>query len=222
VVTFLAENHSSRKFRCGWRPRREDADAIARRIQRMASALLAVDENLGRLWPQFEMRAIRESDPGPVLELSTADLGRLIDRKGRFDPPQLPAPCGESGYSFVLVGNVLPRVRAQDAGFGVRAGSADKGFENSVDLMLDNGNEVWSDVGLGVTVLDALTDAWEADWALASGSLYDDATDRMWIRPWMRWVRDGQAMHAILLSRTEIPSSGETTRHGAGSLIVWP
>src|ERR1051325_1018684 len=100
VVTFLNEHHSTRSFDCGWRPRQEDSEAIARRVQRMAAALSAVDDELGQLWPQFEARAIRASDPGPVLDLSTVDLGRLIDRRGRFDPPQLPAPCGPTGYSF--------------------------------------------------------------------------------------------------------------------------
>jgi hypothetical protein len=222
VVTFFGEDHYSRSFDCGWRPRHDDAEAIARRIHRMASALLEVDEKLGRLWPQFEPRAIRPTDPGPVLQLSTADLGRLIDRRGRFDPPPLPAACGPKGYSFVLVGNVLPRVRGQEVGFIVHAGSVDEGFENSVELMLDNGSEIWRDVGAGVKVLEALRDAWDADWVLSTGSVHEDATDRMWLRPWLKWVRDGQAVQAILLSRTEIPPNGETTTHGEGELVIWP
>lgn len=188
----------------------------------MASALIEVDEELGRLWPQFEPRAIRATDPGPVLHLSTAELGRLIDRRGRFDPPQLPAPCGPRGFSFVLVGNVLPVQRRQEVGFILHAGSSEATFENSVDFTLYNASGIWRDIGAGVRVLDAIVDAWDTDWALAEGTVFDDATDRMWLRPWMKWVREGQAMHAILLSRTEVPPQGETTTHGGGELVVWP
>jgi hypothetical protein len=188
----------------------------------MAAALSAVDDELGQLWPQFEARAIRASDPGPVLDLSTVDLGRLIDRRGRFDPPQLPAPCGPTGYSFVLAGNVLPLKRGQTVGFRVHAGSVHANFENSVDLTLHDGSGIWRDVRAGVKVLDAMVDAWGADWGLASGSVYDDVTDRMWIRPWLKWVREAQALQPVLLSRIEAPPNGKATAHGSGELVTWP
>ena len=104
-------------------------------------------------------------------------------------------------------------------GFGVRAGAVRERFGNSVDLMLENGSEIWRDVGEGVKILDAMRDAWDADWVLASGSVYKDATDRL--RPWLKWVRDGQAVQPILRSRTEDRPGGETTRHGYGELSIW-
>ena len=221
-MSYFEEEHVSRSFRCGWRPRGENAEAIARRVRDMASALGEVAEYLGRLWPQFEARAMRASDPGPVLELTTADLGRLIDQRSRFDPPQPPAPCGPKGYSFVLVGNVFPLRKRQTVGFNIHAGSVEESFENEARLALHSGSVVWRDVQAGVRVLDAMVEAWDADWALASGSLYDEATDRMWIRPWLKWVREGKALQAILLSRIEIPLNGETATHGDGDLVIWP
>jgi hypothetical protein len=220
-VVFCDEEHFSRKIECGWRSRPEDAEGIASRVQRMASALLAVDAKLGRLWPQFEMRAIRATDPGPVLELSATDLGRLIDRRGRFDPPQLPAPCGPNGYSFGLVGNVRPLVQWRRIDFGVRVGSINENFENTVRLSLYNRSEIWCDVDAGVRVVDALTDSWDADWCSAAGSVYD-ATDHRRVRHWLLWVRGEEGLRTFERRSPPPPGGAEQAAHRRGVLSTWP
>ena len=50
-------------------------------------------------------RAIRPADPGPVLELSNEELGSLIDRRARVDPPPFPAPVDPHGYLLSLGGS---------------------------------------------------------------------------------------------------------------------
>jgi hypothetical protein len=196
-VAFSDEtNHDQRWFNCGWEPRAETALEIAQRLQTMARYIRQAQPELNPLWPYFSSRAIRMTDPGPVDEMAVEDLGRLIDRRARFDPPQLPAPVGPWGYSIELAGPPSPN-RALRLGASINAGSVRNDWPGNrciVNLHVDA--PVWRDPETGLALLRALVKAWEPDGAGAYARFQspgEAARDWVWgrVRPWLTWERIG-------------------------------
>lgn len=216
---FSDEAHYSRSFVFGWSPRAEPAVSIAARIRTMTKGLAEIDPRLGLIWPQFESRAIRPTDPGPVLELTDAELGDLIDRRARFDPPRFPAPVDPWGYSIALGGS--PKLSPlRDYGANVHAGCwRDWPAENVVDLGIDDGHPVWCDSGLASTVLGILIATWEAQWACAIGRP-SGATDNTIGRPFLTWR--SATISEIPRTFADIGPPVETRPLLGGELQIWP
>jgi len=172
-------------YRSGWSPRPESAEEIAARVQAMARGLDQAEPAFGGLWAGFDVRALRPSDPGPVQEMSKEDLGRLIDRRGRFDPPQLPMPVGPDGYSFSVVS------QRGTEGFvrsNIRAGSRRPGTRNTVDFEFGRDCAIWRDVERGAAVLRVLVDAWSPEWVVAADTIVPEDPDApLEFRPWLAW-----------------------------------
>jgi len=218
-------NHDGRWFNCGWGPRAESAEDIARRLQAMARDLRQVAPAQSPLWPQIEMRAIRPTDPGPVHEMSVEDLGRLIDRRARFDPPQLPAPVGPWGYSLVLGGqpNPDPSLRL---GASLWAGGVKPDAGNRCVLHLHLSSPVWRDAETGLAMLRALIRAWSPDWAAALASLKrTDEEERSGVvkrpcRPWLAWRKDGG--QSVPYEYIDIGGPAVTQAEFGGQLAIWP
>ena len=83
-------------------------------------------------------------------------------------------------------------------------------------------DDVWFDVETGVRVLDALTESWEADRGWATGVVDDDEADRMYDRPWLIWVRDGDNPPTFERPIEPTSAPAETVAHGRGVLSIWP
>lgn len=164
---FADEAHYSRRFTCGWSTRAETALDIARKVRATTRALGELDPRLELLWPQFARRAIRPTDPGPVLELSDEELGALIDRRARFDPPKFPAPVDSSGY-LVALGGSPAQSQLKLYGGMVWAGAWGARAENWVQIGIDHDHPVWRDLALAARVLVILLEIWGAEWGFAA------------------------------------------------------
>lgn len=213
-------NHFGRKFMCGWSARPESPYEIARRVQSMANGLERAEPTLGELWPAFEGRAPRPTDPGPVQAMSGEDLGRLIDRRGRFDPPRLPAPVGPDGYAFSLGSSrgLEGFIRSH-----VFAGATRPESHNSADLELEVGCSLWRDPARGVAVLQALVAAWKPHWAWALATIIgpeEDASAQMEVRPWLLWRRAGAP--PPLNEADFVAEPAVIQPLGEGELRIWP
>ena len=188
LMTAFADegDHYERSFLAGWPGRLENALQVAERVHALASRLAEIGPSYGQLWPLMESRRLRPSDPGPVLEMSTEELGRLIDRRGRFDLPALPAPVGEEGYSFSLVGYGDPSA-PRTHGVAVRAGAYRASADNEVRLTFGNTCPIWRDAEQALRVLHGLVDTFDASWATAFAFIAEpDGGGRD--RPWLAWT----------------------------------
>lgn len=216
---FADETHYSRDFVCGWSARPESALSIARRVQRMTRELGRMDPRFTFLWPQFAARAIRPTDPGPVLDLSDETFGDLIDRKARFDPPPFPAPVDPWGYSLALGGT--PTSELRDYGANVYAGRwREPPFDNSVDLEIDQHHEIWRHRDQAVQVLGILIEVWQPDWGYAAGRPSDGACGDTYGRPLMTWSAEkGLAVPRAFL---DVGPPLEIRDYLGGELQIWP
>lgn len=188
--TFAQEDgHFKRSFLLGWRARREDATCIARRLKCMTAGLAAIQPAWGLLHPQWVMRGPRPSDPDRVLELTIEDLARIIDRRGREDPPPAPEPVSSWGFGIVIQGE-LPGKDPLHIGGSVHAGRWCDDFPNEVEVMFPASSPVWSDVAMGLRVLEVAIEAWQPDWAGAHGFGGGDPEPSHWCRPWLQWARE--------------------------------
>ncbi|WP_430420671.1 hypothetical protein [Phenylobacterium sp.] len=184
----------------------------------MTKRLAEIDPRLSLIWPQFESRAIRPTDPGPVLELTDAELGDLIDRRARFDPPRFPAPVDPMGYSIAL--GASPKSPLRDYGANVYAGRwGDCPSENFIDLGIDDDHPVWCDSGLASTVLGILIGTWEAQWACAVG-LPRSGSGNTIGRPFLTWRSATIGEIPRMFADTGPPA--ETRPLLGGELQVWP
>jgi hypothetical protein len=123
--------------------------------------------------------------------MTAAELTELIDRRGRFDPPQGPAPVSPAGYSL-LYRNALKGVDPSFVWVSVRAGQYGEGpIENRVRVQPDTEHELWRHPERGLLVLDALVGALAPDWACAYAlvdRLSDDGELHSRARPWLAWT----------------------------------
>lgn len=216
---FADEPHYSRGLTCGWSRRAETALSIARRVRAMARELVEIDPRLDALWPQFAMRAIRPTDPGPVLELSDEELGDLIDRRARFDTPAFPAPVDPWGYLLALGGTPTSALREYRA--LVKAGRLqDAPLYNEVQLDIDQDHAIWRDLSTAKAVLGVLVRNWAAEWGYAAGRPGGGACGDTFGRPLMIW----SATKGTPAPRTflDIGPPSEVRDYLGGELQVWP
>src|SRR5258708_13492994 len=87
----------ARSLQCGWSERAQAPTDIAARAQQFARRLGVIDPAYERIRPDPGMRTYRPGDLGPIVDMETAALADLIDRRGRFDPPRYPAPVRPTG-----------------------------------------------------------------------------------------------------------------------------
>jgi hypothetical protein len=223
-VVFSDEtNHDHRWFNCGWGPRPESAEEIAYRLQAMARDIRQAQPELNPLWPYFSSRAIRVTDPGPVDEMASEDLGRLIDRRARFDPPPLPAPVSDWGYSIQLAGPPSPD-RASRLNVSINAGGwKDAWPGNSCVVSLHVGATIWRSAEAGLALLRAMVRAWDPDEAGAyAGLQLSDGETHAWgrVRPWLTWDRTGAASSPYEFVGVVNPALAQ--QEMGGELKVWP
>jgi len=184
----------------------------------MVRELGQIDPRLDFLWPQFAARAIRPTDPGPVLELSDETLGDLIDRRARFDPPPFPAPVDPWGYMLAL--GATPTSELRDYSALVQAGSLkEPPLYNEVKLDLDQHHAVWRSPDRAVSVLDVLVRSWEAEWAYAAGRPKGGCGDTFG-RPLLIWsaVKGVSAPRAFI----DIGAPLELRDYLGGELQIFP
>jgi len=160
-----------RHYQCGWAPRSETVADLARRLQGFEAALEQIEPAYGELWPLFAARAIRPGrDPGPLRAIPQDELARLLDRRARFDPPQLPAPVGPKGYNVVVSAN---RNAFDVRGVSITVTASDHGDwrpANGVKVRFHPDGAPRQGVDNGVRALDAVIDAFEPDWAWAGAT----------------------------------------------------
>lgn len=218
------EDHKSgRKVIACWRGgRAESAESIAVRLQTTVQRLAPLGLQALELRPWTERRLIRASDP-TVMDLSIADLGRLIDRKGRFDPPQLPAHVSAGGYSLLLSSTQpdgeLDRIRLM-----FHAGQLDPGHENHVRLNLHGRNPIWGDPVRCRELLRGLVEAWAPERAaIRTAGMFDHDDPHAWLRRyWMYWSKV-EAASAKFPDCPPPAQPGETVEPWfGGQLEIWP
>lgn len=218
---FLAETErDSRTYKCGWAPRSEDASDLARQLQALEGRLETVDAAYGSFWPLLAARAIRPGrDPGPLREIPTEELARLLDRRARFDPPRLPAPVGPAGYRVVLGNN---RTGYDPLNLNVRASACSLGFLNAncIEVSAHESNHCWRDEAMTRQILDILISVFDPDWAWAGAYVYDESVGISRERPWLYW-RGPRADLAMDAPR-QLDGPVHVDAHGRGELLVWP
>lgn len=187
-------------------------------VQRLAPLdLLALE-----LRPWTERRRIRPSDP-TVMDLSVADLGRLIDRKGRFDPPPLPAPVSREGYDLLLSSTQpdrdLDRIR-----FTFHVAQLDPGSENYVRLNLHGRNPIWADEARCRQLLRALVDVWAPERAaIRTAGIFDHDAPHAWLRRyWMYWSKPGLESASFPYCPPPAQPGERTESWLGGQLEMWP
>lgn len=174
----------------GWPSRAESAGSIAARLQQMARLLAEAEPAYGELWP-FGVRA---SAPGPVLTLDLQDLARLIERRARFDPPQMPKPASAEGYYLALVNNrrgpdpLYARLRVQA---GIYRGAG----RNSVELEVQPNGPGWQDGEFARRLFESAIGIWDARWATIWHRRADD--ERVWQWPRLAWAAERLTAQAV-------------------------
>jgi hypothetical protein len=182
------------------------------------------------------MRRFRPGDLGPVTEMTASELGELIDRRGRFDPPRFPAPVGPTGYSVLYRSDHMSR----DPSFltlSVRAGEYGPGWrENRVRVSPDSESPIWRDSERGIEIMETMVEAWDPEWACAyavitESPLPEEGEVRSWVRPWLAWTAkplqprpvppfNRPYPHPFPLDHAGPPAE-ERAWHG-GKLQIWP
>jgi hypothetical protein len=191
-VLFADEDvgYAGRRFECGWPGRPQSAADIAGQVMQLAQRLGTIDPAY-LLRPDPGMRKFRPDDPGPIVDMKPAELADLIDRHGRFDPPQPPAPVGETGYTL-LYRNDLKGTDPASLWVSIRAGVfGASSMENRVGIRPSNQHPLWRDPERGIDVLEAMVEAWNPLWICAYAlvdlpSEDDEIKDRA--RPWLAWT----------------------------------
>jgi hypothetical protein len=213
-------HHFSRWIYCGWGARAEDALGVARRVQAMAAALAEADSELPVLWPQFAARAYHPAQAAPVFDMSFEDLGRLLDRWGRLDPPRCPAPVSSGGYSFVLIG---PQGDPSRLEMYIGAGST-WSTGNKIKLCLDGALPLWRDPERAARIQGALVESWQAEWALAGAFVlppnWTNSELNQPPRPWMTWSARPES--AFPLPLRDLGPPAEVRGEHGGELRIWP
>lgn len=184
-------DYTGRRFECGWSDRGQTAAEIAAQITQLVRRLGAVDLAYGRISPDPGMRKLAPGDLGPIVDLDPAELVRLIDSRGRFDPPNAPAPVGPGGFSL-LYRNDLKGIDPSFVSLSVRAGRYGPGaVENRIDLRPEAKHGLWRDIGRGTEVLDAMVEVWKPEWVCAYALVdfeSDDGEVDSRARPWLAWT----------------------------------
>jgi hypothetical protein len=183
--------YSGRRFNCGWSERQQTASDIALRVQELARQLEVVDPAYGLIRPDPGMRRFRPGDAGPVVEMTPAELTDRIERRGRFDPPRFPAAVSSEGYRMLYRNSRLDSSRLS---VKVAAGAYEPGAnENTIGVWPDDDHALWRDPERGIQVLNAMVEAWEPEWAIASGypgtpPLVRALEGPSPVRPWLSWT----------------------------------
>jgi hypothetical protein len=180
----------------GWPSRAENAESIATRLRRMATSLAEVEPAYGELWPFFAMRALRPTDPGPLLALSVADLATLIDRRARFNPPQRPSPVGRDGYWISLGNNRRPRDPLY-ASLRVHAGVYRDGAENEVVLEVNPNGPAWQSDNLVRGAFEGGLQLWSAEWGAVWHGKAEEEEDELRQWPRFAWTADRFKSHSV-------------------------
>lgn len=173
-----------RNFKVTWAMRSETSVEIAGRILRLVEGLGRIEPAWAQIWPHLGYRAVRDYEPH-VLQLSVEDLGRMIDRRFRYDPPQLPSPVSEEGY-FILLGTRRADV-PDSLGLDMRAGARRTGeWANAMDMSPNEMSPIWRSQARGVAVLRMVVETFDATSVLAAAGYRDGREGR---RPWLSWTR---------------------------------
>ena len=177
-------------FLAGWGPRAETAIQIAARVQGLVRLLGEIEPEWSEIWPILAARAIRPEEPH-VLQLSTDDLGMLIDRRARFDPPRWPAPVGPDGYQIVFGANRIG-IDPMKFEMSVHAGSteAETYIGNGLLLSPHDDGPIWRDEARGRAVVEAIIDCFEPDWVNA-GATGGAPLGNTGPRAWLNWAAPG-------------------------------
>ncbi|MBX3482477.1 hypothetical protein [Phenylobacterium sp.] len=222
-MTFGHEaEHYARDFACGWGLRAETAVDVAGRVLSLCRSLAELQPDHRDIWPMFAMRAIKPGrDPGPIVDLPPDDLALLIDRKARYDPPQLPAPVGPEGYDLVISAR-LPPPHPRSLGISVSAGVYGEGaHRNEVEVDYHLENPIWQDASTGLKVVEALIEAFDPEWVCASAFIQPrDEEGQGHHRPWIAWRARGSDVPPYLIERGGSPS--EVRQAFGGELRLWP
>ena len=218
----IGPNLQDGKFKCEWGPRRESALQIAARLHELNRRLAIVEPEHREIWPLFAARAIRPGrDPGPLLDMTVEELGDLIDRRARFDPPRFPAPVDGSGYALVAT---VTRIGLDplDVSISLHVGSTK--YRNEARVDYNDQSWIWRDGGACLLVIQALVEAMEPEWACAVGVLDEEAegdpADEFapYSRPWLAWTAPGAELpHWI---RPTFPPAEVRAAFG-GELRIW-
>lgn len=178
----------------GWPSRAESAESLAIRLQRMARLLADVEPAYGELWPRIGMKALRPSDPGPILALSVGDLATLIDRRARFNPPQRPAPVGSGGYWVLVSNNRRPRDPLY-ASLKAHAGEYTEVAENAVELELNPNGPGWQSAELVSRIFEGGLALWSAKWGAVWHRKASEEDVKQW--PRLAWTADSFKSHPV-------------------------
>ena len=176
----------------GWPKRAETAESIATRLREMASLLAEFDPAYGELWFFFRSRAFRPGDP--LLALPVDDAATLIDRHGRFNPPQRPAPVGSGGYRVVLGNQRRPSDRLY-AGLTAHAGEYRDDAENAVELEVNPNGPAWRNDELVRRVFARGLALWDAKWGAVWHRKAEEDGVRQ--RPRLAWTADHFMSHPV-------------------------
>src|SRR5258708_6266418 len=183
----------ARSLQCGWSERAQAPPDNAARAQQFARRLGVIDPAYERIRPDPGMRTYRPGDLGPIVDMETAALADLIDRRGRFDPPRYPAPVSPTGYRL-LYRSDHKRHNPSSLSVSIRAGEYGPGWvENRVDVRPDVEHALWRDPKLGVRVFNAMVAVWAPEWACAFAHVTEllppEGNEvRSRNRPWLAWT----------------------------------
>ena len=223
--SFFGESEWGRSFVCGWVPRREGVLRLAERLKAMAVALEGIQPGLGRLWPQFAARSLRPDDPGYLLDCPVEDLARLLDRRARSAPPQLPAPVGRDGYQVALASR-REDAMSMSCGANIWVDSDRYALDEPVRLSIDHDSPIWRSAEMARRILLGLVDAWDAEWATAGTVIHlglDEGGALIAQRqPWMAWVATGHEAPALRVRDAGAPLDVQAVRDGLMSTWAWP
>jgi hypothetical protein len=220
-VAFADEQgHFSREFTAAWRARRDDPVRIASGIIETVRRMAGFEAAYASLRPILAMRRLRPSDPGPVLDMDSEELGALIDRRARFDPPRFPAPVGPDGYSMSL-GPDRAWTDPLRLSLHVRAGQYREGAWDEMECEPHPASPLWQSVDKGLQIIDILVEVWGAETVSASAFIPNHG-EKGRRRPWLTWIKAGVNTLPYPFPFPDAPPPGERRSHRDGELQVWP